>query len=223
MFESISPQKVELTSYGHCYQYLIYQALEKARVKSSEVDKYINLLTEFGCAQFNNDGIGLDKTQLSEFYKGYENKYLSLDREGMLDALLRSGLLIQRNDRVSFKYSYIYYFFTAKKLAESFANDKSAKKNIQALLTNLHRGDCANIIIFITHHSKDDWVLDEIQLCLMELFDEYSEARLEKESLEFMIDFLNDIPGLVLEHRKVEDERRRHDENLESIENNNKG
>jgi hypothetical protein len=46
MFESVSPQKVELTSYGHCYQYLIYQALEKARVKNSEVDKYINLLTE---------------------------------------------------------------------------------------------------------------------------------------------------------------------------------
>ncbi len=222
MSESVSPQKVELTSYGHCYQYFIYQALEKAQVKSAEVDKYINLLTEFGYAQFNNDGFGLDKTQLDKFFTEYENKYLSLDKNGMMDRLLRCGLLIKRSDRVLFKYTYIYYFFAAKKLAESFANDQSTKKSIQKLLENLHREDCANIIIFITHHSKDDWVLDEIQLCLMDLFDEYPEARLEKESLEFMIDFIKDIPDLVIEHRKVEDERKRHDENLEAIDKDNK-
>jgi len=218
MFESVSPQKVELTSYGHCYQYLIYQALEKARVKNSEVDRYINLLTELACAQFNNNGLGLDVTQLDDFYKGYENKYLSLDKVKMFDVLIGSGILVRSNDRVAFKYSYIYYFFTAKKLAESFTNDQSARQSIQGLLKNLHREDCANIIIFITHHSKDDWVLDEIQLCLMELFNEYPEARLEKESLEFMIEFLNDIPELVIEHRKVEDERRKHDKNLEEVE-----
>ena len=218
MFESITPQKVDLTSYGHCYQYLIYQALEKARVKNSEVDKYINFLTELGCAQFNNDGLGLNESELKSFYNGYEKEYLSPGQKNIIDDLIKSGILVLRNERIAFKYSYIYYFFTAKKLAESFANDKSAKKNIQGLLENLHREDCANIIIFITHHSKDDWVLDEIQLCLMELFNEYPEARLEKESLEFMIDFLNEIPELVIEHRKVEDERKKHDENLDDLE-----
>ena len=218
MFESLSPQKVELTSYGHCYQYLIYQALEKARVKNSEIEKYINFLTELGCTQFNNNGIGLDDDQLDEFYKEYESKYLSIDKQKMIEVLIGSGILVSRNDRLSFKYSYIYYFFAAKKLAESFTDDKLAKKNIQRLLTNLHREDCANIIIFITHHTRSDWILDEIQLCMMELFDDFPEARLEKESLEFMIEFLKDIPELVLEHRKVEDERHSHDQHLEKVE-----
>jgi len=53
----------------------------------------------------------------------------------------------------------------------------------------------------------------------MELFDEYEEADLEKESLQFMADFLEGIPELVIEHRKVEDERRDNDSRLEKIEN----
>lgn len=217
MFESLNPQKVELTSYGHCYQYLIYQALEKARVKNSEIDQYINLLIELGYAQFNNEGMGFDGNQLDIFFKSYDDKYLNLGRGEMLKVLLGSGILVERNDRVVFKYSYIYYFFAAKKLAESISSDHSAKKHVQSLLTNLHREDSANIIIFITHHSKDDWVLDEIQLCLMELFDEYEEAHLKKESLEFMATFLNEIPELIIEHRKVEEERRKHDNQIEEL------
>lgn len=218
MFESLNPQKVELTSYGHCYQYLIYQALEKSRVKNSEIDQYINLLTELGYAQLINRGLGFNAEQLNIFFNDYNNKYLNLGKKEMLENLLGSGILVERTDQVIFKYSYIYYFFAAKKLAESISNDENAKAHVKDLLTNLHREDSANIIIFLTHHSKDNWVLDEIQLCSMELFDEYEEAHLKKESLQFMVDFLEDIPELVIEHRKVEDERRNNDERLEEIE-----
>lgn len=218
MFESSNHKKVELTSYGHCYQHLIYQALDKYRVKSSEIDQYINLLTELGYAQLNNRGQGFNADQFDAFFNDYNIKYLNLGKEEMLKSLLGSGLLVERADLVIFKYSYIYYFFAAKKLAESISNDNNAKIQVQGLLTNLHRKDSANIIIFLTHHSKDNWVLDEVQLCSMELFDEYEEAHLEKESLQFMVDFLGDIPELVIEHRKVENERRNNDERLEEIE-----
>tara|TARA_R110000787_G_scaffold67400_1_gene150987 strand:+ start:1574 stop:3001 length:1428 start_codon:yes stop_codon:yes gene_type:complete len=218
MFESITPQKVELTSYGHCYQYLIYQALQKAKIKNSEVEVYINFLTEFGCAQFNNDGNGLSKKHLKSFHQEYESKYLSIDMEKIIKDLVGSGVLFVRNDLLLFKYSYIYYFFTAKKLAESFSNDANVKKNIQALLENLHREDCSNIIIFITHHSRDNWILDEIQICLMELFSDQKEAGLESASLDFMSDFIDEIPDLILEHKKVDDERKRHDETIQEIE-----
>ena len=218
MFESTTPHKVELTSYGHCYQYLIYQALETARIRNSDIDKYINFLTEFGCAQFNNDGEGLSPAQLDSFNNEYEKKFISIGKDKVINDLVGSGILIEKNDLILFKYSYIYYFFTAKKLAESFSNDDEAKINIKGLLENLHREDCANIIIFITHHSKDDWVLDEIQICLMDLFSEYEEANLESNSLDFMTDFMNEIPDLVLEHRKVDEERTKHDTTLDTIE-----
>ena len=218
MFESVTPQKVELTSYGHCYQYLIYQALEKAKIRNTEVDVYINFLTEFGCAQFANGGFGLTPEKLRKFHDGYEEKYLSIDLERLIEVLIRSGILVRRDGLLSFKYSYIYYFFTAKKLAESVANDETARRDISRLLDNLHREDCANIIIFITHHSKDNWILDEIQMCMMDLFSQYEEATLDSSSLAFMADFISDIPELVIEHRRVDDERRRHDQELDELE-----
>ncbi|MBD3669296.1 MAG: toll/interleukin-1 receptor domain-containing protein [Gammaproteobacteria bacterium] len=220
MFESFTPQKVELTSYGHCYQYLIYQSLEKARIKNSDIDIYMNFLTEFGCAQFNNDGKGLNEEDVRFFHTEYEKKFLKIDLDKIIGNLINTGILAKKNDKLQFKYSYIYYYFTAKKLADSVANDESTKKNIQNLLANLHREDCANIIIFITHHSRDNWVLDEIQMCMMELFSDCSEASLDSKSLEFMQEFLKEIPSLVIEHRRVEEERKRTDQEKDELENN---
>lgn len=217
MFEATASHKMELTSYGHCYQHLIYQAFDKAKITGVKIDSYINFLTEFGCAQFNNGGVGLDELNVTGFHKEYEDKYLSINKDVVIKDLVRSNLLIKKNDLLLFKYPYIYYFFTAKKLAESFSNDEAAKLHIQNLLKNLHREDCANIIVFLTHHSKDDWVLDEIQVNLMELFDEYPKAELDNNSLTFMTDFIKEIPELILEHRKVDVEREKRDIDLDKI------
>ena len=215
MSESMMPHDVNLTSYGHCYQYLIYKALEKSKVRNSEVDTYINFLTELGNAIYMNDGKSLDENSWEEFLNGYGKKYLSVNSEKILNTLVASSVLIKENKTVSFKYSYIYYFFAAKYLSEELSNSAEIKQTIRELLLSLHREESANIIIFITHHSKDDWVLDEIQLCLMEVFEEHHRAKLEKDSLEFLTGFLKNIPELVLEHRKIEDERKIQDQKLD--------
>ena len=215
MSEAMMPQNINLTSYGHCYQYLIYKALEKSKVRNSEVDTYINFLTELGYAIYKNDGNSLDNSNWEKFVNRYGKKYLSVDSGKILNTLVSSSVLIQENKSVSFKYSYIYYFFAAKYLSEELSNSEEIKNTIRELLASLHREESANIIIFITHHSKDDWVLDEIQICLMEVFEEYRRAKLEKDSLEFLTGFLDSIPELVLEYRKIEDERRHRDENLD--------
>ena len=215
MLETMVSHNINLTSYGHCYQYLIYKALDKSRVRTSEVDTYINFLTELGYAIYKNNGDSLDEKNWEKFVDRYGQKYLSVDSEKILDTLISSSILIKVRKSVSFKYSYIYYFFAAKYLSEELSNSVEIRNAIHELLSSLHREENANIIIFITHHSKDDWVLDEIQLSLMEVFQEYEPAKLEKDSLEFLTGFLKNIPELVLEHRRIEDERRDRNERLD--------
>ncbi|MHC5826751.1 MAG: hypothetical protein ACYT04_65505, partial [Nostoc sp.] len=43
--ETITTQRLELTAYGHYYQYLIYQALQRVHVKQTEIDTYLNVLS----------------------------------------------------------------------------------------------------------------------------------------------------------------------------------
>lgn len=207
LFEAYTPQKLDLTSYGHCYQYLVYQALEKSNIKHTEIDKYLNVMTEFSWAQFLNNGDPLLDNDVEVFFDNYEKVFLKVDRKRIVNNLISNGLLSKHDGGVRFKYPYIYYFFAAKKISDCLKTDEKVREKFSYLLENLHKEDCANIIIFITHYAKDPWVLDEIQISLMELFDEYKPATLENKSLEFMEDFLDNIPSLVIEKRKIEDER----------------
>ena len=223
IFEAYTPQNLELTSYGHCYQYLVYQALEKTRIKSTEIDKYLNVLTELAWTVYKNESVLTDEN-LSKFFTDYGRIYSlkTAEKTLIVDKLKSSGLLRTRNDMLSFRYPYIYYFFIARKIAESLNTDdktrKEAKNEIKTLLSQLHRKNNANIIIFISHHIKDKWILDEIQLCLMEAFCDQKEATLSSNSLSFMEEFIAEIPDLVLEHKEVSKVRRQKDETIDEIE-----
>jgi len=50
---------------------------------------------------------------------------------------------------------------------------------------NLHKDENAYIAIFISHHSKNAYILDEIILNAQCLFDKYKSATLSKEELSF--------------------------------------
>lgn len=217
MLEAYTSQRLELTSHGHCYQSLVYQALEKINVKSNEIDKYINVLSELAWKQYSNDGEPLSSRGLVEFFEDYERQFLSVDRVKVTQDLINCHLLRDVDGKVSFKYPYIYYFFAAKKIADTFSKDIEIKKEITRLLDGLHREDHANIIIFITHHTKDAWILDEIQMSLMALFSDNRLATLQAEDLSFLDEFLKEIPKLVMVEREVQQERLKRDEALDEM------
>ena len=178
MLETITTQNFDMTSHGHCYQSLVYQALAKIEIKQKEIDKYMNVLTELAWAQYSNEGKALTIEALSSFYDNYGKEYLRVERTKVTEDLHNCNILTTTEGRVSFKYPYIYYFFAAKKIADSFSKSANVKLEIKKLLDGLHREDYANIIIFTTHHTKEPWILDEIQVCLMELFSEHTPATL---------------------------------------------
>lgn len=206
-FESYSPLGVELTSYGHCYQYLIYKALEKSHIRQQELESYINFLTELAGFMFSANSPQLSESDIESFFASYNKKYLSLQRRIVIEKLINSSILIESDTQYKFKYRYIYYFYAAKFLSENLTKSDENKEKIHKLINNLHKEDSANIIIFITHHTKDSWIIDEIQLSMMELFEDQVEARLTSTELAFMKEFIAKIPELVLEQREIESER----------------
>ncbi len=217
-FETVKPSRIELTSYGHCYQYLIQKSLESVNIKHTEVDSYLNVLTEFARAVFENGGDGLEEVQLSDFINSYHQKYLTVDQKRVFGDLKKCKILCDLQGKWNFKYRYIYYFYAAKNLAEQLSKSESSKTVIRQLLKFLHREDCANIIIFITHHTKDQWILDEVRLCMMELFQEQRETRLESKELLFLAEFIANIPMLVIEQREIEGERKKANETKDAAE-----
>lgn len=216
MFEANAKLNVELTSYGHCYQQLIYQAFDKAKIPKEDFDKYLNVLTEMAWVIFENKG-ALNSYELENFFNDYSRKYLTVSSTEVLNKLISHSILKQSHSGTEFKYPYIYYFFVAKKIAESYSDNEDIKKSVSKLLASIHREDFANILVFITHHTKDSWVLDEISRVLSGLFEDYDKATLETEKLSFMSEFMNSIPKLVMEQREISQERKVINEHLDVI------
>jgi hypothetical protein len=216
MFEAYAQQNLELTSFGHCYQQLIYQSFENAGIKGKEYEKYINVLTELSWRIFKNES-PLNQSKLEVFFKDYEADFLAVDREKVLKKLIDHSILVNNRGSVGFKYPYIYYFFVGKKIAESYREEDDVKSSVVVLLNNLHREDFANILIFITHHTKDSWVITEIKKVLASLFKDQAVAKLYKPDLSFIGDFIKSIPELVIEQREIKEERELHNRRLDEI------
>lgn len=215
MFEAYAKQNLELTSYGHCYQELIYQAFKNAGITSAEVNKYMNVLTELAW-DIHKKNEGLNQNSLDNFFDNYQKVYLGVDRQQVVDKLYKNSILIEINNKINFKYPYLFYFFTAKKIAESFLKDDGVKAEIRNLLKNLHREDYANILVFVTHHTKDEWILEEIQKTLHSLFEDQVPAKLNKNQLGFMDEFIIGIPNLIIEQREIRSERKEHNKKLDT-------
>ncbi|MDU9408071.1 toll/interleukin-1 receptor domain-containing protein [Pseudomonas sp. zfem001] len=217
MFEAYAQQNIDLTSYGHCYQQLIYQSFEKAKINGKDYERYLNVLTEISWRMFLTGG-GLNSAQVDGFFEEYGELYLSVDKEETLDKLLAHSILTIKQGRISFKYPYIYYFFVGKKFAEGFSDSQLVQDKVDVLLSELHREDYANILIFITHHTKDSWVLNKIKHVLSELFGGNEKATLTKDQLSFMDEFMKKIPELILEQREIQQERDAENRALDEIE-----
>lgn len=219
MFEAHKKLDIELTSLGHCYQELIYKTFESAKVKQSDYGKYLNVLTELAWWIFKNKS-NLTETDLEQFFRYYDENFLSIidEKDIIIRTLLDCKILSIDNSCYQFKYPYIQYFFIAKKIAENCNDNIEFQLVIDNLVEKLHREDYANILIFVTHHTKSKLVLNKIRSCFSEQFNANKEATFKRNELEFITDFISQIPKMVIEQREVRKERDLHNEKLDKIE-----
>lgn len=202
------PLNQEITSQGYCYQALIYLYLRKQGVENDEIDTYINFLTEFAFFFYTAKKNELSIYEFDSFIESYLNKYnFPIKQETLLSKLQQTQIIALDNcNNYSFRYQYLYYFFVAKYLAEHVENNR---KIIDSIINNLHKDENAYIAIFISHHSKNVYILDEIILNAYSLFDKYDPTTLSKEELSFFDKQVNTIVEAVLPRTNVRPEKER--------------
>jgi hypothetical protein len=213
------PLDQEITSQGYCYQTLIYICLRKQGVKNDEIDIYINFLSVLAYHFFSNDISELSENEFDLFLENYNNKYyLPIPINTILTNLQSHRMLIKTSlGNYRFFYPYLYYYFVAKYLSDHLVEKKD---DISHIIENLHKDENAYITVFISHHTKNYNLLDEIILNAMMLFERYKEATLSKDELSFFDTEIDNIAKAALpKHTSSEIERKRHLELEEQQEN----
>lgn len=218
MQEAATTQNLELSSYGHYYQHLIYQSFEKVNIDKKKYDKYMNILSELAFYLYKEKH-SLDNNKLESFFKEYENNFILDNPQEIIYNLEKCSILKRSDEGISFKYPYIFYFFVGKKIADSLHdNNDDTKEIFFRVLDKLYKEDNANILIFITHHTKNPWVLEEINKYLLSLFNQNEPAKLTRTELGFMSEFISKIPDLVIEQRNITNERDEYNKKLDNFE-----
>jgi uridine kinase len=202
------PLDQEITSQGHCYQALIYMYLRKEGVNNDEIEGYLNFLTKLSYQNYLLEKNELDETEFNNFLDFYTEKFnLPVPLEELLLNLRKTNILNYNSlGNYSFSYSYLYYFFVAKYFADDIVSNKEA---VDKILNNLHKDDNAYIAIFISHHSRNDTILDELVLNAMCLFDSYTPSTLNKDELIFFDEKIKEITEAVLPPAGISPEKSR--------------
>ncbi|MBB6342043.1 hypothetical protein HNP49_002211 [Pseudomonas fluvialis] len=201
--ESSSPSDYSLTAYGHCYNTLIQQSLKKSKIKSDQIDKYVNYLTELAHFIFATGRSRVTEEEVAQFKSYYSSRYLIDSHEKVIADLCSSGLLRRDLDSLSFSYKYIFYFYAAKYIAENQQGKNLS--DIDSLCSKMHMEKHANILIFVTYHTRDQEILDRIVSFAQSIFPEETPATLESSDTEHFEDILKTVPALAMELRTAQD------------------
>lgn len=132
--------------------------------------------------------------EIDKFYIGYEEHYICKSLVEMKDKVLKSGIIVEEDGNFKFGYNYIFYFLVARKIADIISDDEG-KEVIKQLCSNLHKEKNSNILIFIAHHTKDPFLIDETMLSSMIPFESVPPITLEKDDpfYEMVKDITNEF------------------------------
>ncbi len=216
-------QNFSQTSYANIYLVLIKAGLVKESIKDSVLTSLLNILKELAFFMYEKKRSPFKREDFDEFILEYTGKYFrhkSLTNDKILSVLCNSNILKFDDEYYTFSYKYIYYFLIAQKISTDI---ESYKGLIYDLCNNIHLEINANILIFLSHHSKAQILIDNIVFTSEIPFENATPLTLNKddEFVKFITEFTNEIKDEIIEDRNPKEEVKKELKKKDSIERNN--
>lgn len=211
--ETGKPHDLAESSYGHYYEYLIRDSLIKVIEKYEDLDAFYTFLIELANSLREKrkrlvakDDLGKLHAWFIDYYKVsmYSEEVYNLDK--IMDKLVKADLIEEDSSLYSFKYRFVYYFFAAKYLANKLS-EPSIRDTVTNMISRLYYEEFANIIVFLTHHSKDTSIFTEILGKANSIFSKTKPTMLEADTSHINT-LINEIPRSVLNSQSVREYRK---------------
>ena len=217
-----NPTDLSASTFGHYYQFLIQKSFTNVLSSQREITEYENYLSELSFYLYDNSLRDFDIHEFEKFDAQYRKDYTithSLDR--ITQNLINAKILDNHSGLLEYKYSYVHYFFISNYLA-SHISEKRIKEIITSLTDSLYKTEYSNILMFLTHHSKDEFLLTELLTKSKSIFNDLAPCELQ-DDIKSINKLGEKIPELVFKSRSIDEYRE--EENLlkdEHLENNTK-
>ena len=201
-------QNFSQTSYANIYLVLIKAGLIKEGIKDSVLTSLLNVLKELAFYLYENKKSYFEINDFEDFINYYTTKYFrhkTLSNDKILKVLCNSNILKYDDEYYCFSYKYIYYFLIAQKISSEIEVHEDL---IYDLCNNIHLEINANILIFLSHHSKAQILIDSIVFTSQLPFEKAVPMTLNKddEFVKFIAEFTNELKEEIVEERNPKEE-----------------
>lgn len=224
-------EKKKYSVYGFYYELLIKNAMQNAIANPEYFGIYMNYLSYLAYYFFEANTKSISHEEFREFHKKFSSVWdVSFHIETVKKFLISSKLVNIEGNNIFFREKYAYFYFVANYLSNGITKtdeSESTKTIIYKIIQRVYRDEYASIIMFLTHLSKDDYIINTLLACAKTNFEDFTASKLE-EDVKHINQMISEVPNQVLELVNIkekraeklenEDENERND-NINTIEN----
>ena len=211
-YEAYMPTNLSVTSYGHCYQALIFANLILSGISKTDddVNACFNFSEQLAFATYQHrNNVPDEDFDFSKFVDKYKSQFFI--RESIINRLKSRpyGLI---NDTGNFRTDFMYYYFLGKFLA---GNSRLGRPVINEMCINSHREANYLTLLFTIHHTTDKSIIEDLLLRTMDTLGSVSPATLERDETRRFGEVITQLPEDVMSSKGVQqartEERQRRD------------
>lgn len=184
--------------HGFYYELIINESLAKSVKDKGDISLYYNYLTYFCYYLFEQKTKQMLVSELEEFFhQSYCQKFaLNVQLTNILDTFRNAKLMAIEDGEIRIPYQYVYYFFVAKYLTNNITKPET-KSIIEKICQRTYRDEYASMIMFLTHLSKDEFIIDTLLNNAKTIFSETPIAQFDKD-IEKINSLVNNLPKQVV-------------------------
>ena len=175
-----------------------------ARDKLAEHFEYCTRLAWFWHTKGNRD---LSDSELREFNDFFSTNYHSGEYSVRVEILVRAKVLVNRGSDYFFRYPYAYYFLKGRYLSHHL-QEPDTRAYITHCCKHLYVRENANTILFLAHHTNDEFMIRAIVETLRERFPNVTPITFNGDT-QAIAKLIDDAPKLEYSGEKPEKHRER--------------
>lgn len=198
------------SSLSYYYLYLLTEAFQLSGVKPDKLTENLQYSAHLAWEFHLHKKSELTKDELCEFNDRFSKDWVRGDFSQRLDVLLAARVLCRFGDDYKFRYPYIYYYLKGLYLSQNLSNS-DVLAYIKHCTQHLYVRDHANTVLFLAHHSTDEFVLNSIAGSLHGLFKTHAPIKFDGDT-KGINQLIEDAPKLTysgeapVKHRKRRNE-----------------
>lgn len=211
ILEAGKPIDTSHGAYGYFYQVLITDALNRTST-TLDLDTKQTYLSVIAFRMYEQNGKECELTdeEIRSVHEYYCRQYRKVQFNDIMQDLILCNV-IEHNDyngTYRFKYSYLYYYFSAKYFNDNISNN-DIKKHILEIVGKVYNENNANIIMFLSFFCKDPFIISEMLRASKDIYNDVAPIDLSKGT-DFLNPFYDEIEITLNEDDLDETEHRKH-------------